>query len=96
MQDKSEGRIELGGMFEPFFQTLGDVDSVSLITSEGISTVALLRSISLPLCQRLCRVEMTLTSEAGCDFRQLPISTNCVFDASLVPETCLDFPTLPV
>jgi hypothetical protein len=23
-------------------------------------------------------------------------SPNCVFDASLVPETCLEFPSLPV
>ena len=27
---------------------------------------------------------------------QLLISLNCVFDASLVPETCLEFPFLPV
>jgi hypothetical protein len=27
---------------------------------------------------------------------QLPISPNCVFDASLVPETCLETPFLPV
>src|SRR6266852_9823658 len=26
----------------------------------------------------------------------LPISPNCVFDASLVPETCLESPSLPV
>jgi hypothetical protein len=27
---------------------------------------------------------------------QVPISLDCVFDASLVPETCLEFPSLPV
>jgi len=32
------------------------------------------------------RVRRTVT-------RKLPISHNCVFDASLVPETCLEFPS---
>jgi len=29
------------------------------------------------------------------DHGHLAVSPNCVFDASLVPETCLEFPTLP-
>jgi hypothetical protein len=27
---------------------------------------------------------------------KVPISPNCVFDASLVPESCLELPSLPV
>ena len=32
----------------------------------------------------------------GVDEPQLLISPDCVFDASLVPETCLEFPPLPM
>lgn len=43
-----------------------------------------------------CRNQaFTLTNGRAC-LGQLPISTDCVFDASLVPETCLEFPSLPV
>src|SRR6266849_9378061 len=55
--------------------------------------VSQLRSVSRFCCKTPLRLfdPLTLTSD-----RQLLISPNCVFDASLVPETCLESPSLPV
>src|SRR6266852_7226982 len=44
----------------------------------------------------LCQL-LAVSRHSGCRlFQTVQISPNCVFDASLVPETCLESPSLPV
>ena len=47
-------------------------------------------------CIRWDKEIATSLLESAVFFFQVPISIDCVFDASLVPETCLELPCLSV
>ena len=54
--------------------------------------------VNLELRWRLVGVNKPVIRQSirGQYFGKLPVSLNCVFDASLVPETCLEFSPLAV